>query len=166
MAIQDQIRIRKATHEVIELARTKFPTYIPTPEITFSNRMTNTAGMYKYRPRKRNPHEVCFSIPIIENNNVDAFIADTVIHEVSHFVDKVVYGQSGHNNRFYGIMIKLGHKNPTRCHSFKTASNRETFSYQCQGCGAVIDLGAIRHRKVMAGKASYKHKCGGRLKHI
>jgi len=126
--------------------------------------MTNTAGHYWYRPAKYNVHELGFSIPILERNDVELFCEDTVIHEVAHFVDRIVNGNTGHNARFYNIMRELGNSNPTRCHTLVTPPKKAgtTFTYRCECCGAIIELGKIRHNKVYGTPLFYTHKKCGR----
>lgn len=168
MSYQDQIIVREKAREVLQKAQEVFGTELPRVGVIFSNRMTKCAGTYSFN-RRSGEHKITFSAPIIERNSTADFCADTVIHEIAHFVDRVIHGTTGHNARFYQVMRQLGHTNPSRTHSFETApSNRKTYSYQCQRCGKDMELGAIRHKKVQTGQANYRHpKCGGgRLKYI
>lgn len=159
--------VRLKAKEVLELAKQEFGN-LPPCGISFSNRMTKAAGYYKYRPRQAMKHEVSFSAPIIDNNDVEAFCNDTVIHEIAHFVDRVINGSTGHNARFYNIMRRLGHPNPSRCHSFKTVNNRKQYTYRCECCGATMNFGQIRHNNSQRG-VTYKHtQCGraGRMVYL
>ena len=155
--------IRKKVQDVLAVARTAYPEHaIPTIPVTFSNRMTRSAGVYKYSTQfgKIINHEVSFSNPIIRDNDLIAFLNDTVIHEVAHYVDMLIFGSTGHNTRFYSVMSKLGHTNPKRCHSFKTTSNRSVqFKYECNSCGRIIEFSKTRHNKVLRG-IKYTHNCG------
>lgn len=166
----DQQLVRAKVYSVIGIAREIFKDYkIPVPEISFSNRMTSDAGKYTYDRYDKSYHVLTFSNSIISNNDIEAFCEDTVIHEVAHLVDKVVFGSTAHNARFYNIMRMLGHKNPTRCHKFKVVRNRKTFTYQCKSCGEIVEFSSIRHNKVQNNKRAYFHtSCGrsGRFKFI
>lgn len=159
--------VRQKTKEVLEQAKQEFG-FLPHCGISFSNRMTKAAGYYKYRPNSFDKHEVSFSAPIIENNDVEAFCNDTVIHEVAHFVDRVINGSTGHNARFYNIMRRLGHPNPTRCHSFKVVSNRKEYSYRCECCGSIMKFGQVRHNKSQRGSVYRHNGCGrsGRMVYL
>lgn len=159
---ENQSRVIDACYSLLDNARYIFQIDLPIPIIVFSDRMTHCAGTYSYNPNSK-CSKITFSNYIMEHNDVQAFIEDTVIHEMAHFIDRMKYGSLGHTDRFFSIMKLLGHKNPTRCHTFKTAP-RKTHPYQCQKCGHIIELGAIRHSKFINKKRLYYHTaCGGGL---
>ena len=157
----DRVAVRSKVIETIEKARMVYGKDIPMPNIKFSNRMTTTAGKWQ---RKNYQYNVVFSLPIMDNNDTHAFCEDTVIHEIAHHVDYIAHGSTGHNQRFYGVMRMLGHKNPTRCHSFEVQRRKtKTHKYVCRGCGQIMELSTVRHNRVLRG-VRYKHNaCGGGL---
>ena len=149
--------------EVIALAEEKYGS-LPSVEISFSSRLTKTAGYYS---KRKEIHKIVFSSKIIRDNNVEEFKADTVVHEVAHFVDRVVNGSTGHNVRFYNMMRTLGNDNPRRCHDFKV-EERATFTYACECCGVTMELSKIRHNKIIRGKRYHHNPCGktGNIKYV
>lgn len=136
------------------LAEAHYGRTFPRPAVDYNVR-GHTAGY------ARGDRHVSFN-SILLMENIDAFIADIVIHECAHCVD---YQVNPHNhNRAHGrkrnvhgadwkrVMRIMG-GNPTRCHKFDTtnAAVRKKVRHEwiCNDCGATMKLGPRRHAKQM-----------------
>ena len=99
-------------------------------DITFSmnGRLTSTAGRAFYKEGRLDFSKVLYA------NNVDAFLNDTVPHELAHVIAHRVYNSTGHDAGWKKVMMALGFE-PTRCHSFEVQkrSSAKTYAYVC-GC--------------------------------
>lgn len=163
--------IKAEVTTAIEMARAFYPTKdIPMPFVKLSNRMTRASGKCSFR-YSTETFTLTFSAPIIQQNNLDQFLARTVYHEVAHLVTQAVYGEMGHGSSFAFVMRKvLGRSNvqSTRCHSFKTTARNVRNArkeYKCSRCGDTITLGAIQHKRLVSGHSSYSHpRCGARIR--
>lgn len=116
--------------------------------------------------------------------NIEAYMARTVLHELGHLVcDKVypeahrpavVYSGNGfrrakrevHGPRWQSVMIVLGGPT-TRCHSYdvsNVSTKRKTVGWSCVRCVKTYQLGPKHHNKLTLNCTAYKCKCGGVLK--
>jgi predicted SprT family Zn-dependent metalloprotease len=159
--MNDQAQVYLFATAMLKDAQDVFGRTFPDCAITFSNRMTKRGGHYAYDPYGPQTHEVSFSAPLIALNDTESFCKDTVIHEVAHFVDKAINGTTGHHARFYNIMSKLGHPNPTRCHSFNTVQSKNVVDYRCEVCGEIVKVGTRKHNNMKGtGRTIYHKPCG------
>jgi SprT protein len=124
--------------------------------ITFSNRMTKSAGNFKWNGFSGS---ITLSNVLLELNK-EAFIADTVGHELAHYFAHIVYGRSvqAHGKEWKSIMKMLGQE-PSRCHSMKVIPSTK-FIYVVDG--EQVNFGKIQHSKLQSGKATYRTKKGKR----
>jgi SprT protein len=101
--------------------------------------------------------------------NGQAFIEQTVPHEVAHLVARVVHGHHirPHGDEWRSIMRLFGAK-PIRCHNFTVTqtSRREMryFPYRC-ACSE-HQLSAIRHHRTLAGTTYFCRRCGSPLRSL
>lgn len=143
------------------------------PDVRFDLR-GRVAGTAQCHTRKLN-----FNMTLL-NENVDAFLTRTVVHEVAHLIDHVINagknttklrGQrsSPHGRDWQKIMVLLG-ANPSRCHTYDTSNSKQrrtpakNHSYKCGGCQGVFPMGATRHKRMQAGTTTYSHCSGHKLK--
>lgn len=93
-----------------------------------------------------------------------AFIEDTVPHELAHLVAYAMHGGRirPHGPQWRALMDVL-ERPATVCHDYAVTPARRTrtFAYHC-GCREHA-LGAIRHRRARAGQAYRCRRCGGEL---
>jgi len=117
--------------------------------------------------------------PILLRDNLDAFLARTVPHEIAHIIDYQVNPQNHQSNLTYSsngtirrkkrdihgpdfqfIMIRvLGCKDATRCHSYDTSGvrkTRKTFKWECVDCNCTMELGGVRHKRMLNNSRSYR----------
>jgi predicted SprT family Zn-dependent metalloprotease len=161
-----QKQIKEAVVTAVKLAREAYPNHtIRMPNIEMSNRMTKSAGRaYGYNNSLKKPL-VKFSVPIIRDNGLEAFISRTVYHEVAHIVEHECFGTMGHGARFKHIQGVIFGKDNTRCHNYKVppTKKRAKVEYRCNGCNCVVLMGPNQHKKQASGQANYRHaKCGSR----
>lgn len=156
--------IIRAVKETIVLANSKYAERygktIEMPKVEFSNKMSRAAGKARNSKLSCGYNTVVFSRPIIELNDLNAFISRTVVHEVAHIVQFELGIPSGHNASFYTIMNHLGVPNATRCHSY-TVPNPQKYTVVCERCKAEIQIGKIRYNKIRSNSVRYQHNCGG-----
>ena len=119
------------------------------------------AGMYKVTRRER----VIRYNPYIFSRYFDDNLADTVPHEVAHYVVDVVYGRRRirpHGPEWRALMVQFGLQ-PRRTANYDLTGmpvrRHRQFPYRC-ACGPV-SLGARRHRSFEQGVARYHcRRCG------
>jgi len=118
--------------------------------------------------------------PIIFNENVEDFLARTVVHEFAHIADDIMHPwnkqptrgrkkRQSHGRTWKWIMIQLG-ADPSRTHSYDvtnaTVRRKNKYRYRCKCCGADVVLGPIKHKKQQAKDAEYRHtRCRRKLRH-
>jgi len=103
--------------------------------------------------------------PVLARENADIF-DDTVIHEVSHYVARQLYGKiKPHGVEWKSVMVSFG-VSPKTTHTMNCDSVKgKVFKYKC-GCDT-HELTIIRHNKVKRGKRIYScKKCGNRLIYV
>ena len=64
------------------------------------------------------------------NENKDAFMLDTIPHELAHIVAYQVFADKGHGYGWYSVMTTLGIEGK-RCHSYKVEKTGKTYTYRC-----------------------------------
>lgn len=122
-------------------------------DITFSmnGRLTSTAGRAFLSEGRMD-----FSKSLYEQN-VEAFLNDTVPHELAHLIAYRVYGSNGHDTSWKKVMMALGYE-PTRCHSYEVQkrSSAKKYNYVCGCSGKVHEVSAQRQAWINKGK---NYKC-------
>ena len=88
------------------------------PPIMFNNRLKSTAGrafMLVAYNRANFPdliERVELSKKLYENNR-EAFLSDTIRHELGHFIAFRVFGEENHGKKWREVMNALGDENPS-----------------------------------------------------
>jgi len=134
-----------------QIAETAFNRKFTRPTVTFSNRLTVTAGM-AYTGK----NEIRLSTKLLLFNE-NVFISDTPGHEAAHLIAYAVYGPdiASHGKEWKQVMTIIG-QNPNRLHSMKSD---DFFEYEVDGVKK--HLSKIRHNKLQRGRVhSYSFKDG------
>ena len=136
---------------------------IPDPDIRFDIR-GRAAGQAKFG--RAVPWVIRYN-PVLLAGNTDAFLAETVPHEVAHLAAFARYGSRirPHGAEWRAIMDHFGAA-PQRCHRYDVAGiaprRLQEFSYHC-GCRNHL-LSSIRHNRIVAGKTYLCRQCLGPLR--
>lgn len=89
----------------------------------------------------------------------EAFLRETVPHEVAHLVTWLLHGRTArpHGTEWKAIMRHLGVQQPQRCHDFDAPAARQQrrWPYRC-GCTS-HQLSTTRHRRILNG---VRYRCG------
>lgn len=156
---------RWALHETqrfIDLAETHFGTHITQPQVSFDLR-GRAAGMVVFA--ERGTVHIRYNRPILQENG-EAFIRQTVPHEVAHLVARTLHGAriKPHGREWQSIMRLFG-ANANRCHNFSTKNiplrRMRYFPYRCN-C-KYHQLSTIRHNRCKAGVTYLCRACGTAL---
>ena len=95
----------------------------------------------------------------------EAFVRDTVPHEIAHLVAHAVHGPviRPHGAEWRALMARLGAE-PRVCHDYPVTPARRTasFAYRCQ-C-RMHNLGGVRHRRAQTGQVYRCRRCGDALR--
>lgn len=149
----------------LTLAETYFQRRFELGAVSFCLR-GRSAGQFRTRPVKNsgfravraNLSEIRFNAVMLEKYG-DRFIAETVGHEVAHFIVFELYGRSvrPHGKEWQAVMMDVLQQNPEVTHQYETKPARrlKRYAYVC-GCPELVhELTSIRHNKVMSKKARY-----------
>lgn len=149
-----QRRVVAATRGAIDKAAALFDREFAEIPVTFE--LTGrAAGMYRVQRGRRviryNPH--------IFAKYFDDNLANTVPHEVAHYVTDMLYGLRNvrpHGPEWRAVMRALGVRPEVTCRYDLDGiplRRQQRFSYRC-AC-STHSLSAVRHRRVQNGQASY-----------
>jgi SprT protein len=158
-----QQRTERETRRLLQQAMRAFGRTVPAVEIRF-DLTGRSAGMIRL-PARESP-VIRYNRLLMEENR-DAFIAQTVPHEVAHLVARCVFGRAirPHGREWRKVMDFFGVE-ARRCHEFdvsRAATRRlKRFTYSC-GCRR-HQLSSIRHNRVLAGQRYHCTGCGELLK--
>jgi len=164
--------VRERVEQCFQIAENAYNRSIRRPHIRFDKRGT-IAGTANYTKWELN-----FNAGLLDEN-VEHFVKQTVAHECAHLIDQAVYETHTQNFDSFGrrkkrqphgrnwkiVMMTLGVP-AERCHSYDVSNVKQarrkskTYTYHCTGCKRDLEMGAIRHKKQITGKASYSH-CRG-----
>lgn len=162
-----RIRIDAKLQEGVNRINAHFNENFITPTVAYDVR-GQTAGYVT----SADDHRIIHLNPIILNENVDAFIEHTPLHELAHWAEYKVWGgwerlssskRSVHGRRWKDIMSLLG-VDATRCHSFNTATAqvrvKNKFEYECDCCGDRMTVGPVVHKRIQNGQHRWHKGCG------
>jgi len=115
--------------------------------VTFSKRMTHTAGL-AFVTRACKGKEIRLSASLLASEG-QAFITRTPGHEAAHIIAVELFGKEGrgHGIRWREVMKVIGIEDK-RCHSY-TVPKKKTFTYVSEGVTKELTL--IRHNKLQKG---------------
>jgi SprT protein len=105
--------------------------------------------------------------PTLLARHEDEFLAQTVPHEVAHYLTFLHFGRGvrPHGEEWRQIMLGLG-ADPRRCHNFDTSGiatrRMRRYAYHCD-CSTHA-LSSIRHRRVLRGARYLCGRCGQPLR--
>lgn len=149
-----------------EKAEKHFGRKIKRVPVTFSNRMTHTAGKAMYKKNRFSGEirgtEIRLSAKLLASEG-SKFIKRTPGHEAAHIITYELFGNvSGHGKEWQSVMSVIG-IDPKRYHSYTTPKGRR-FQYR-DNLGALQELTIIRHNKLQRGKVRWYEwsKTGGRV---
>jgi len=166
MIVTTEMKTRVADHLMnkLSLARNIFGAEMDsfnTPNVIYKKRGT-TAGTADYRKWEIDLN----STLLMENDQL--FIDRTVTHELAHLITHHLYPmnhtgfgkRSPHGSDWKHVMMHLGAE-PSRCHSYDTTNSKvqkrgqAKHKWTCNECGVSIELGSVRHNKMLMGAARY-----------
>jgi SprT protein len=153
----------RRTQDLLEHGRRHFRVRIPTPEVRFDLR-GKAAGQVRVAPGL--VWQVRYN-PTLMAREPDAFLAQTIPHEVAHLIAFALHGRGirPHGEEWQMVMRQLGAE-PRRCHNFAVddlATRRlRRFDYHC-ACRA-HQLSSTRHYRALAGQTYYCIACRGPLR--
>lgn len=123
------------------------------------------AGLAVYPRSRRHRASIRLNAALLRDHPRE-MIEQTVPHEVAHVVTRWLYGDraKAHGREWRGVMHAFG-KKPAVCHALPTVAARRMayYPYRC-ACPEPRQLSAVRHRRVLAGRSSYRCiQCGANL---
>lgn len=171
-----QQRVNAKIQEGIAIAKAAYNVDVQMPKIVYDKRGT-TAGTANYKTWTLNFNAVLLA------ENVEAFIARTVPHELAHLVNDLVYPEAHateikwtgrgykrtkrdvHGETWQSIMRTLG-ASPKRCHNYDVSNVKvekvlTKYQYRCSCCNSIVEAGPKVHAKIQRG-ATYNHNGCGR----
>lgn len=96
--------------------------------------------------------KINFEMMILNRDNWDHILNETIPHEVAHMVEFELYNKLSHSLRWERICKSLG-GNPKRCHQLKTATKKYVYNVN----GSIIELSIRYHNKIQKGIV-YSHR--------
>lgn len=150
-----QRRVVSATRECIQRAGRLFGREFLLPLVSF-DLSGRAAGMYRVR---RQQQEIRYN-PFLFGKYFDDNLANTVPHEVAHYLADELYGLRNirpHGAQWKAIMRKLGAEPAVTCRydlSGIPQRRQRRFDYSC-GCSHHA-VSAVRHNRVQGGLGSYQ----------
>ena len=149
-----QHRVVAATRDTVQQAERLFEREFHLPAIRF-DLSGRTVGMYRVRRRQQ---EIRYN-PYIFGKYFDDNLANTVPHEVAHYLADELFGARNirpHGTEWRTIMQRLGAEPAVTCQydlSGIPQRRQRRFEYSC-GCSRHA-ISAVRHNRVQGGKGRY-----------
>jgi SprT protein len=149
-----QQRVVAATHDTVQRAERLFERAFSLPAIRF-DLSGRAAGMYRVR---RQQQEIRYN-PYIFGKYFDDNLANTVPHEVAHFLAYELFGTRNirpHGMEWRAIMHRLGAEPSVTCQydlGGIPQRRQRRFEYSC-GCSSHA-ISTVRHNRVQRGKGRY-----------
>lgn len=125
-----------------------------------------SAGQFRSRTNKRlafssektTVSEVRLNAAMLEEYG-EQFIADTIGHEVAHFIVFELYGRKvrPHGREWQAVMSEVLKRKPEVTHQYNTKPARrlKRYAYLCECPDHIHELTSIRHNKVLNQQARY-----------
>jgi len=149
-----QEQVVTATRHCIERAGKLLQQKFTLPPVTFDLR-GRAAGMYRVRQARR---QIRYN-PYIFGKYFTDNLANTVPHEVAHYLTDVLYGLHNvrpHGREWQAVMRVLDAEPSVTCHYDLTGvplRRQRRFSYRCACSSHAVS--AVRHNRVQRGSGSY-----------
>lgn len=161
-----KIQVHRKIAECISKIESHYKVRLHRPKVLFSRRGTIAAVA-------NSANWLVDFNPVLLNENVDEFVANTVPHEVAHLACDIIYPEpdpkSGkrdvHGKRWQELMSLLGVK-PNLYHSYDVTNAKirrkiTRYRYVCNCCKKAIDVGPRRHATLQANPSAFWHTvCG------
>lgn len=162
-------RLIRASDRHLERARLLFAqakVRMPTPEYRFD--LTGRSAGQVLWPKRR-PPQIRYNLKIALLQP-EAFVAETVPHEIAHLVTGVCYrGARPHGPEWRRVMAFFGIEQAKRCHEFHIdpalTRTQRRWIYRC-ACDT-HQLSTTRHNRICSGRQTYLcRRCGNQLKPV
>lgn len=156
-----EAQAHRLARQSIDKANQHYGTALPYPTLRFDLRGMTAGQAYSGRNLIR-------LNPLLLHENGEAFLQQTVPHEVAHLVADKLFGPGirPHGREWQSVMAVLD-ASSERCHRFDTsraaAYRQRRFSYAC-GCTRLHELSATRHNRIQRGAAYLCRRCGKKLR--
>lgn len=153
------------TRQLLSRAAEHFDIDLACRDIRFDLR-GRAAGMVVF-PRVGNPY-IRYNRLLLEENG-EAFLSQTLPHEVAHLVAYVMHGRSirPHGREWKAVMDFFG-ADAVRCHNFSLDNHAlkklRRFAYVCK-CRR-HQLTSIRHNRILKGQSYLCRRCGEELSEV
>jgi SprT protein len=155
--MQNIVELKKACLAEIERAyqivEAKYGQSIPRVPVTFSNKLTKTAGNASYtRNRatgKLTPKGIKLSLPLLRLNG-ETFVTDTPAHEAMHIATYALFDYAGHGPHWKNLMRLVG-RDTSRCHQMETVQTGRVKAT----CGCQVHMITKQRANKMRRGASY-----------
>ena len=160
---EQQNRAVRHTEAMLSLGATLIGQRVPTPRITFDLR-GQAAGQFRLDAAGR--PAIRYN-PALMTRYEAEFLAQTVPHEVAHYLAYLRYGRGirPHGPQWQQLMRGLG-ADPRRCHEFDvtglSARRLQRHPYHCR-CSE-HELTSIRHHRLLRGATYICRTCGDALR--
>lgn len=150
--------------ELIDKVVSEFKTVFPdveVPTISWNPRMRSVAGKVRVDLKMRKAIWIQLNPHLLQN---DSDLERTLMHELCHVADCVLYGQRGHGRTWKHCMRLVG-RQPERCHQYDTSHvkrrHKRVATMQCN-C-RTLDITANHLKKVQLG---YRYRCLSCKEHL
>jgi SprT protein len=149
-----QEQVIAATHSCIQHAEQLLECELPPLPVAFDLK-GRAAGMYRVRNEQR---QIRYN-PYIFGKYFDDNLANTVPHEVAHYITDMLHGIRNvrpHGTEWQAVMHKLGAEPSVTCHYNLEGiplRRQRRFSYRCACSSHTIST--VRHNRVQRGFGNY-----------
>jgi SprT protein len=154
ITLQQQEQVASATRRCIRRAEQLFGTKFDLPAVAF-DLQGRAAGMYRVRKARR---EIRYN-PYIFGKYFSDNLANTVPHEVAHYLTDVLYGFHNirpHGREWQAVMHVLDAEPTVTCQydlSGVPLRRQRRFRYRCDCTSHAMS--AVRHNRVQRGMGKY-----------
>ena len=144
---------------VVAEFKTKFPN-VPVPPISWNPNMRTTAGKVKVCRKTRQGQWIQLNPHLLKN---ETDLDQTLMHELCHVADYVIYGKLGHGPTWKHCM-RLVERQVRRCHQYDTTGLKRRHKRHPAKCNCrTYELTSIRVKKMQAGFRYSCRNCRGTL---
>jgi len=150
-------RAKAKVEEAFARAEAHYGRKLKRVPVSFSKRMTSTAGTARYYRGTLEPVEIKLSLPYLLNNT-EEFLGRTPGHEAAHIIAIHLFGKDGlgHGRRWKEVMAVIGNK-AERCHSMALpAAIKPVYLLKC-GC-TTHKVGKTVYDRAYFGRTRYSCK--------
>ena len=139
--MQDQINKTVADFQKL------FPS-VPVPPISWNPNMRTTAGKVRMNPNTRQVFWIQLNPHLLKN---ETDLDQTLMHELCHAADCVLYGKRGHGRTWRNLM-RLSGRQVRRCHNYDVSNlKRKQKRYPARCKCRTYELSAVRFNRIQNG---------------